>query len=356
MILSNISGFAVRNWQFTLVVFAMLAAIGFNAFNTIPRAEDPELKGPFAVINVALPGADPADIEKLVIRPIEDAVNRLDDLKELESRAEDGLAVITVEFDWSTDPDKKYDDVVREINALRPSLPSGIRRLDINKFRTSLTNIVQIALVSETAPNRVLEDLADDLTDELYRVPGVRDAEVWALPQSEVRVALDFGRLAALAIPVTAVANAVGADSTELPGGPIHSGARRFNLKTAGGYDDLEEIRNTVVGNFGGNFVRVRDVADVSWVVPTVQLMDATAAVGTQLHSWQMVAQGKSGPAAKGMIHAAQVMAMTGVDVVLDAGLRERAWADLRARGGAEGYICPLTADAVPPVKAMAAE
>ncbi|CAN0579514.1 unnamed protein product, partial [Ectocarpus sp. 12 AP-2014] len=84
------------------------------------------------------------------------------------------------------------------------------------------------------------------------------------------------------------------------------------------------------------------DVADVSWVVPTVQLMDATAAVGTQLHSWQMVAQGKSGAAAKGMIHAAQVMAMTGVDVILDAGLRDRAWADLRARGGAEGYVCPL--------------
>ena len=98
------------------------------------------------------------------------------------------------------------------------------------------------------------------------------------------------------------------------------------------------------------------DVADVSWVVPTVQLMDATSAIGTQLHSWQMTAQGKSGPAAKGMIHAAQVMAMTGVDALLDADLRARAWADLRARGGAEGYICPLTAEAVPPVKAMAAE
>ena len=115
---------------------------------------------------------------------------------------------------------------------------------------------------------------------------------------------------------------------------------------------DLVPPADAPVRPLGGS----TDVGDVSWVVPTVQLMDATAAVGTQLHSWQMVAQGKSGPAAKGMIHAAQVMAMTGVDVVLDAGLRERAWADLRARGGAEGYICPLTADAVPPVKAMAAE
>ena len=265
MILSNISGFAVRNWQFTLVVFAMLIAVGLNAFGAIPRAEDPDMKGPFAIINVALPGADPADIEKLVVRPIEDAVNRLDDLDEIKSRAEDGLAIIQVEFDWSTDPDKKYDDVVREINALRPTLPEGIRRLDINKFRTSLTNVVQVALVSETAPNRVLEDLADDLTDEIYRVPGVRDSEAWALPKSEVRVSIDFGRLANIGIPVTAVANAVGADAAELPGGPVHAGARRFNLKTAGGYDDLEEIRNTVIGNFGGNIVRVRDVAEVSW-------------------------------------------------------------------------------------------
>lgn len=265
MIISSISAFAVRNWQFTLVVFAMLVAVGLNAFNTIPRAEDPDMKGPFAIINVALPGADPADIEKLIVRPIEDAVNRLDDLDEIRSRAEDGLAIIQVAFDWSSDPDKKYDDVVREINALRPSLPAGIRHLDINKFRTSLTNVVQVALVSETAPTRVLEDLADDLTDEIYRVPGVRDAEAWGLPRSEVRVSINFGRLANLGIPVTAVANAVGAEAAELPGGPIHAGARRFNLKTAGGYDSLDEIRGTVIGNFGGNIVRVRDVAEVSW-------------------------------------------------------------------------------------------
>ncbi|ABS63154.1 acriflavin resistance protein [Parvibaculum lavamentivorans DS-1] len=265
MNISSISAFSVRNWQFTLVVFGMLIAVGLSAFNSIPRAEDPDMKGPFAIVNVALPGADPADIEKLVIRPIEDAINRLDDLDEIKSRAEDGLAIIQVQFDWSTDPDKKYDDVVREINALRPTLPAGIRRLDINKFRTSLTNVVQVALVSETAPNRVLEDLADDLTDEIYRVPGVRDAEAWGLPRSEVRVSINFGRLANLGIPVTAVANAVGADASELPGGPIHAGARRFNLKTAGGYDSIEDIRNTVIGYFGGNIVRVRDVAEVSW-------------------------------------------------------------------------------------------
>ena len=98
------------------------------------------------------------------------------------------------------------------------------------------------------------------------------------------------------------------------------------------------------------------DVGDVSWVVPTVQLWGANYAIGTQYHSWQMTAQGKSSPALKGMVHAATIMAMTGLDAMQDAGLRERAWADLRDRTGPDGYANPLPADARPPISEMAAE
>ncbi len=95
------------------------------------------------------------------------------------------------------------------------------------------------------------------------------------------------------------------------------------------------------------------DVGDVSWVVPTVQMWGANYAIGTPFHSWQMVAQGKSQTALKGMTHAAQVMAATGVDVILDADLRSRAKADLAARVGSKGYVCPLPDGAKPPVEEM---
>lgn len=95
------------------------------------------------------------------------------------------------------------------------------------------------------------------------------------------------------------------------------------------------------------------DVGDVSWVVPTVQLWGATYAIGTPFHTWQMVAQGKSPMAYKGMVHAAQVMAATGVDALLDPGLRDRAWADLKRAAGPNGYVCPLAPDARPPLAAM---
>jgi aminobenzoyl-glutamate utilization protein B len=98
------------------------------------------------------------------------------------------------------------------------------------------------------------------------------------------------------------------------------------------------------------------DVGDVSWVVPTVQMWGANHAIGTPFHTWQMVAQGKSDAAIKGMAHAAQIMAATGVDVILDADLRARAKADLVARVGPEGYVSPLPQNAVPPIKEMAGQ
>src|SRR5690606_20579199 len=71
--------------------------------------------------------------------------------------------------------------------------------------------------------------------------------------------------LTSMNIPVTAVANAVGAASIDIPGGPIHAGMRRFNVKTTGGYKNLQQIRDTIVGSYNGYVVRISDVAEVSW-------------------------------------------------------------------------------------------
>lgn len=95
------------------------------------------------------------------------------------------------------------------------------------------------------------------------------------------------------------------------------------------------------------------DVGDVSWVVPTVQLWGANYAIGTPFHSWQMVAQGKSTPALKGMFHAAKVMAATGMDVLSDPDLIKRAKADLAARTGPDGYTAPLPQGSKPPIDEM---
>jgi aminobenzoyl-glutamate utilization protein B len=91
------------------------------------------------------------------------------------------------------------------------------------------------------------------------------------------------------------------------------------------------------------------DVGDVSWIVPTVQMWGACFAVGTPGHSWQVVAQGMSPAAHKGMVHAAKVMAATALDAIRDPALLQRARAELRERAGGAGYRCPIPDDVIPP-------
>ena len=127
----KITDFSVKNYQFTLIVFVMLAALGINSLLNMPRGEDPDFSSPEFNIVVVYPGTSPKDMEQLVVDKIEKRINELDDIKKIVSRMEDGLAVIDVAFKYQTDPDKKYQDLVREMDALKSSLPADIADISI---------------------------------------------------------------------------------------------------------------------------------------------------------------------------------------------------------------------------------
>lgn len=105
----------------------------------------------------------------------------------------------------------------------------------------------------------------------------------------------------------------------------------------------LDSVRQGVGGS--------TDVGDVSWVVPTVQIWGANYAIGTPFHSWQMVAQGKTPAAHKGMVHAAKVMAAVGQQALSDPALIAEARNDLARRTSRTPYTCPLPAETRPPLE-----
>jgi aminobenzoyl-glutamate utilization protein B len=106
----------------------------------------------------------------------------------------------------------------------------------------------------------------------------------------------------------------------------------------------------------GESMIGSTDVADVSWVVPTVEGRVATHAIGTPGHSWQTVAQGKSPAAHKGMVHAAKIMAATAIEALVDPTLIDRAKADLRERTSKTPYVCPIPPDVNPPLQPRPAD
>src|SRR5690606_1279024 len=122
----NLTEFSVKNYQFTLVMFAMVAVVGIVTMFTMPRAEDPQINPPTYPVVVVYPGTSPQDMEELVVEPIENKLYELENIDRIVTSIEDGLAVIRVEFRYGVDVDNKYQEVVREVNALRDELPADI--------------------------------------------------------------------------------------------------------------------------------------------------------------------------------------------------------------------------------------
>ena len=261
----NPAAFFVRRWQFTLVALALLALLGLNAFISIPRAEDPHFPIPVVLVHAVVPGASPAEMEQLVAKPIEDALDGLADVKFISSSNLDGTTLVRAEFNWHTDPERKYDEVVREVNALRGSLPQGLTRLSVQRTQTTEVSVFQVALTSDTLPMRRLEKVARRLRDRLNRIPGVRQATYWGAPPSEMQVALDMAKLAALHLPATAVSDALRSAGDEAPIGAVHAGDRRLDVKSGGAFASPEAVGDVPVASAGGDVVRVRDVAGVGW-------------------------------------------------------------------------------------------
>jgi multidrug efflux pump subunit AcrB len=154
---------SIENTSFTWMLFIFLVIIGLRSLLLMPRTENPEVTIPGSSIVVVMPGAGPVDMEKLVSLPIEEALNELEDISRISSTVRDGYATISVEFDFNTDADNKYDEVVRQFNSIRNELPGEIARVELWKWSTSDVAMFQIALISETAGIDALEEQAEKL-------------------------------------------------------------------------------------------------------------------------------------------------------------------------------------------------
>lgn len=259
----KISEYAVKNYQFTLVIFLMIVALGVTTILNMPRSEDPELNAPQFPIVVVYPGTSPKDMEELVVEPLEREITGLENIKRVKTSISDGVAVLFVEYKYESDVEEKYQELVREVNALRNELPKDIASIEVRKVIPSDVNVVQIALISENASREKLKKYAEDLQDELEKVKSLKKVEIHGLPKRIVRADLQLEKMAQMRLPLEAVLGSVQSEVANIPGGSVDAGNKSFNIKTSGNYSDLDEIRSTVVYSANGRNIFLSDIADV---------------------------------------------------------------------------------------------
>jgi multidrug efflux pump subunit AcrB len=258
----KISSYAVKNYQFTLVIFIMIIVLGITTIMTMPRSEDPEIKAPTFSVVAVYPGTSPKDMEDLIVDPLEKELSSQENIKRVRTRIGDGLAVIRVEYKYSSNVDDKYQEVLRVVNGKRSALPENIH-LDVQRFQPSDVNIMQIALVSETAPKDKLQYYAEKLQDELERIKTLKNVEIHGIPNRQVRIELNLEKIAQMGLSVNKVISSIQNEMSNTPGGSIDAGNRSYNIKSSGSYQELDEIKNTVVYNSKGKNIFLKDISNL---------------------------------------------------------------------------------------------
>ncbi|HRW75487.1 MAG TPA: efflux RND transporter permease subunit, partial [Saprospiraceae bacterium] len=262
----KIASFSVKNSSFTIIIFMMVLALGLNSLVNMPRGEDPPFNAPIYVITGIYPGTSPADMEELVADPIEEVIYELDDIKKITTQCDDGLMFMQVEFVYEVDPVAKNNDVIREVNKLRPQLPDGLIALDVIRAASSDVVIMQIALHSELADLQTVRDHAEKLEKEIEKLRDIKAVKVQAVPEREIAIQLDLDQLARRRLGVNQVLGAIQANNVNIPGGSLDVGTRRFNIKTNSEFTSLADIRSTVVmASASGGLTRLEDIAEVRY-------------------------------------------------------------------------------------------
>lgn len=254
---------ALQNYQFVLVLIFIALSTGLLSFFSMPRSEDPALQFPVYVVTAVYPGTSPQDMEDLVVEPLEDALNELEDLTEIQTEIREGLAIIRVEGEFGQDTEAQFDDVRRQVAEVRGELPADLYSLETRQVKPLDVSILQLALVGEHTPTASLIDQAEALERRLEQVAGVRTVTLAGEPEEEVRIALDFEAMAQRQLSLNQVLQVIRSQHANIPGGDLRAGTRSFSLKTSGGYVSVEALRETVVAAQGQQLVYLDDIAEV---------------------------------------------------------------------------------------------
>lgn len=259
----KISNYAVKNYQFTLVMFIMVAVLGVSTILTMPRSEDPDMNAPQYPVIAVYPGTSPKDMEELIVDPLEKKIYSLENIKKIKTTISDGVAVLDVQYKSGVNVDDKYQELVREVNGLRSELPREMTKLEVQKVSPSNVNVLQMSLVSNNASREKLRKTAEDLQEALEKVSPLKNVEIFGLPKPIVRIDLDLEKLAQQQLSADRVSQAIQSELANIPGGSVEENNRTYNIKTSGNYQDLEEIQRTIVWSNGGKNVLLKDVANV---------------------------------------------------------------------------------------------
>src|SRR6201996_7941938 len=256
------------------VLSVLILICGSIAMFKLPISEYPEIVPPTVVVRASYPGANPKTIAETVATPLEEQINGVEGMLYTSSQStSDGQMTLTVTFALGTDLDDAQVQVQNRVSQALPRLPEEVQRLGVTTQKSSpdLTMVVHLISPDNRYDMLYLSNYARlHIKDQLARLDGVGDVQIFGAGEYSMRVWLDPQRLATRQLTTGDVVHAiqeqnitVAAGALNAPPGPTNS-AFQLNINTQGRLITEEDFLNIIVRkDADGSFTHLRDVARV---------------------------------------------------------------------------------------------
>jgi multidrug efflux pump subunit AcrB len=212
------------------------------------RQDNPSVVAPAAVVQCIYPGATPLDVEKSILKPLEEELASLSGLKSLESFAVPNAGSIIVRLKDMSDADieLQYNEIRECVNRAESKLPAEAEKPTIDSDLATSYSLILGLTSQEQNPAR-LRDTAEEIEQHFSRLSGVTAVELFGAGAEEVLVSLDMVKLQQYGLAPLSIATALQASNISIPGGSLELSGRNVPVRLAGEFTSLADIENTVV-------------------------------------------------------------------------------------------------------------
>ena len=271
----NMPRFTVTHPVFTSMVMLIMVILG--SFTLMRTSIDlmPELSLPTLTVITTYENASPEEIEELITKPIEEILAAIPGVETLSSTSREGQSVIRVSFIWGTDLDGAANDIRDGFGRIREFMPADADEPIMLKFDTNAFPVMILGIGSKLDALTLRKLIDEQIKFRLERLKGVAAINIWGGLEREIQVQIYPDKIRALRLSLDEVVQALRTANVTLPAGSIDRGNANIRIRIPGRFNNLDEIRGTLIANRGGP-IYLHQIADV---VDTTAKIDRKALV-----------------------------------------------------------------------------
>lgn len=255
--------FLLTNVRVIYLCMIAIVAWGFFSFGLLPLESNPEVKIPFGIVTVALPGASPGDVEELVVKKIEKKVANLKGVKTVTSNALNSFASVSVEFRAEEDLKEAIRRLRDAVESIKNDLPTDATDPVVSEVSFDSTPVWTMVL---TGPydGFTLRSYAQKVADDLEKLPGTSEVQISGGDQKEIHISLNPEKLDLYGITLDQTSAILRGNNLTLPLGEVSLGNFEYSLRLDGKFASTQEIRDLPVTSVNGTLIRLKDIAEVT--------------------------------------------------------------------------------------------